>query len=93
MFKYIKTNKFFFICVSIIFIASFLASLIQTSFGAVDIKLKQLKTDDGQTLVYDLYKPKSADVFNKVPFIVVVPGVFIAANKIQLLTWALPLFS
>ena len=74
MFKYIKTNKFFFICVSIIFIASFLASLIQTSFGAVDIKLKQLKTDDGQTLVYDLYKPKSADVFNKVPFIVVVPG-------------------
>ena len=74
MFKYIKTNKFFFICVSIIFIASFLASLIQTSFGTVDIKLKQLKTDDGQTLVYDLYKPKSADVFNKVPFIVVVPG-------------------
>ncbi len=74
MFKYIKTNKFFFVCASIIFIASFLASIIQTSFGAVDIKLKQLKTDDGQTLVYDLYKPKSADVFNKVPFIVVVPG-------------------
>ena len=74
MANYIKSNKFLFVCIGIIFIASFFASMIQTSFSNVDIELKKLKTDNGQTLVYDLYKPKLADSSNKVPFIVVVPG-------------------
>ena len=74
MANYIKNNKFLFVCIGIIFIASFFASMIQTSFGNVDIELKKLKTDNDQTLVYDLYKPKLADSSNKVPFIVVVPG-------------------
>ena len=74
MANYIKNNKFLFVCIGIIFIASFFASMIQTSFSNVDIELKKLKTDNGQTLVYDLYKPKLADSSNKVPFIVVVPG-------------------
>ena len=74
MFQYIKKNKFFFICICIIFISSFFASIIQTSFGNVSIELKSLKTDNGQTLVYDLYRPKLADSSTKVPFVVVVPG-------------------
>ena len=74
MVNHIKSNKFLFICIGIIFIASFFASIIQTSFGSVNIQLKKLETDDGQTLVYDLYKPKSANISNKVPFVVVVPG-------------------
>ena len=74
MIKYIKTNKFFFICLSIIFVSSFLASFIQSGFGKVSIELKQLKTDDGQTLVYDLYKPKLSNSENKVPLVIVVPG-------------------
>ena len=74
MFQYIKKNKFFFICICIIFISSFFASIIQTSFGNVYIELKKLETDDGQSLVYDLYKPESADSSNQVPFVVVVPG-------------------
>ncbi len=74
MIKYIKTNKFFFICLTIIFVSSFLASLIQSGFGKVSIELKQLKTDDGQTLVYDLYKPKLSNSENKVPLVIVVPG-------------------
>ena len=74
MINYIKTNKLFFICLTIIFISSFLASIVQTSFGNVSIELKSLKTDNGQTLVYDLYKPKLADSSTKVPFVVVVPG-------------------
>ena len=74
MIKYIKTNKFFFICLTIIFVSSFLASFIQSGFGKVSLELKQLKTDDGQTLVYDLYKPKLSNSENKVPLIVVVPG-------------------
>ena len=74
MIKYIKTNKFLFICLSIIFISSFFASLIKTNFGSVKIELRNLQTDEGQNLVYDLYKPKAANADNKVPFIVVVPG-------------------
>ena len=74
MIKHIKTKKFFFICLTIIFISSFLASLIQSDFGKVSVELKQLKTDNGQTLVYDLYRPKFSNIENKVPFIIVVPG-------------------
>ena len=62
------------LCLGIIFLSSFFASIIQTGFGSVDIELKELKTDDGQTLVYDLYKPKLANSSDKVPFVVVVPG-------------------
>ena len=74
MVNHIKSNKFLFICIGIIFIASFFASIVQTGFGNVNIQLKKLETDDGQTLVYDLYKPKLANISNKVPFVVVVPG-------------------
>jgi len=74
MVNHIKSNKFLFVCICIIFISSFFASIVQTSFGNVNIQLKKLETDNGQTLVYDLYKPKLADSANKVPFIVVVPG-------------------
>ena len=74
MVNHIKSNKFLFICIGIIFIASFFASIVQTGFGNINIQLKKLETDDGQTLVYDLYKPKSANISNKVPFVVVVPG-------------------
>ena len=72
--NYIKTNKLFFICLILIFISSFLASIVQTSFGNVKIELQSLSTDDGQTLVYDSYKPKEASIDNKVPFVIVVPG-------------------
>ena len=74
MIKHIKRNKFLFICISIIFIGSYFASLIQTSLGKVEIELKSLEAYDGQTLVYDLYKPKIATKENKVPFVIVVPG-------------------
>ncbi|MFL2713512.1 MAG: alpha/beta hydrolase family protein [Gammaproteobacteria bacterium] len=72
--NYIKTNKLFFTCLIIIFVSSFMASIVQTSFGTVKIELQKLSTDDGQTLVYDLYKPKQANIDNKVPFVIVVPG-------------------
>ena len=74
MMKYIKTNKFFFICLSTIFLSSFFASLIQTDFGNVNITLENLKTDNGQNLVYDLYVPKSATIDSKSPLVIVVPG-------------------
>ena len=58
----------------IIVICSFLASLVQTSFGKVDIKSFVLPTQNGQHLVYDLYRPESASKENKAPFVIVVPG-------------------
>ena len=74
MINYLKTNKYLFICVFIILISSFIASTIQSSFGKVSVEVKKLQTYDGQTLVYDLYKPRVANSSNKVPFVVVVPG-------------------
>jgi hypothetical protein len=74
MINYLKTNKYLFICVFIILISSFIASTIQSSFGKVSVEVQKLQTDNGQTLVYDLYKPRVADSSNKVPFVVVVPG-------------------
>ena len=58
----------------IIVICSFLASLVQPSFGKVDIKSFVLPTQNGQHLVYDLYRPESASKENKAPFVIVVPG-------------------
>ena len=74
MINFIKANRFLFSCLTIIFLSSFIASIVQSSFTKVEIVLKELKTDDGQSLVYDLYKPKIANIDNKVPFVIVVPG-------------------
>ena len=74
MFNYIKKHKSLLVCFAILLSSSFLASLVQTSFGKVDIELMNLETPDGQKLVYDLYKPSIATAENQVPFIVVVPG-------------------
>ena len=74
MLHHLKNNKSLLVCLSILLISSFLGSMIQTDFGNTKILLKELKTPEGQTLVYDLYKPKSASENNQAPFIVVVPG-------------------
>ena len=74
MFNYIKKHKSLLVCFVLLLSSSFLASLVQTSFGKVDIELMSLETPDGQKLVYDLYKPSIATAENQVPFIVVVPG-------------------
>ena len=74
MITLLNKNKLFLYCLVVIISSSFFASLIQTSFGKVDVKLMNLKTPDGQNLVYDLYKPSIATENDKKPFIVVVPG-------------------
>ena len=66
--------KFLLKCISLILFCSFSASLIQSNFGKVDVSSMKLPTDNGQHLVFDLYKPNSATSKNKVPFIIVVPG-------------------
>ena len=74
MINFVKANRFLFSCLTIIFLSSFVASLVQSSFTKVEIELKELKTNNGQSLIYDLYKPKISNKDNKVPFVIVVPG-------------------
>ena len=61
-------------CLLVIVVSSFLASLIQTNFGKVDITLERLDTDNSQYIYYDLYRPKTATSDNKAPFIAIIPG-------------------
>lgn len=61
-------------CLLALVISSFLASIIQTNFGKVDITLERLDTKNSQYIYYDLYKPKTATAENKAPFIAIIPG-------------------
>ena len=67
-------NKNLIALATLILIFSFLASLILTSFGTVEVKSLRLNTQNNQFIIYDLYKPKSASTKNKAPFIAVIPG-------------------
>ena len=72
--NFIKTNKLLIGLASSILFFSFLASLILTSFGNVEVKSLRLDTDKGQYIVYDLFRPKSAKPESKAPFIAIIPG-------------------
>ena len=61
-------------CLIVLIISSFLASIIQTNFGKVDVTLERLDTENSQYIYYDLYKPKTATPENKAPFIAIIPG-------------------
>ena len=67
-------NKNLIALATLILIFSFLASLILTSFGTVEVKSLRFNTQNNQFIIYDLYKPKSASAENKAPFIAVIPG-------------------
>mgnify|MGYP001172483345 FL=1 len=58
----------------IILLCSFIASMIQSDFGKVEVNSIKIHTNNGQHLVFDLYKPHSATKNNQAPFIIVVPG-------------------
>lgn len=58
----------------IIFAASWLSSCIQTVGGKVNVESIKIPTQNGQSVVADLFKPLSATSETPAPFIVVVPG-------------------
>ncbi len=58
----------------IIFVSSWIASRIQTSGGAVDVRSMKIPTQNGQWVVADWFKPRTATVDSPAPFIVVIPG-------------------
>lgn len=70
----LKENKTLIALASLIFLFSYLASLFLTSFGSVEVKSLRLDTQNGQYIIYDLYKPKTATKDSKAPFIAIIPG-------------------
>jgi hypothetical protein len=62
------------VALSVVVLASFAASRIQTSGGSVDVRDIVLPTQNGQWLAADLFKPKTATSKNPAPLVVVVPG-------------------
>ncbi|MDX2428800.1 MAG: hypothetical protein QNK22_08930 [Xanthomonadales bacterium] len=58
----------------VVFLASFLASKIQNSGGRVHVQDIKIPTQNGQWLVADLYKPRSATSETPAPLVVVIPG-------------------
>ena len=70
----LQRNKILITLIALILFFSYLASLILTSFGSVEVKTLRLDTQNNQYLIYDLYKPKIASKENKAPFIAIIPG-------------------
>ena len=58
----------------VLLLASFIASLIQNSGGRVSVQDIKIPTHNGQWVVADLYKPRSASRDNPAPLVVVIPG-------------------
>ena len=63
-----------FITFLIIILSSFIASMIQSSWGDVNVQTIKFPTQNGQWVVADLYKPFSATSENPAPLIIVIPG-------------------
>ncbi|HEY5775977.1 MAG TPA: alpha/beta fold hydrolase [Xanthomonadales bacterium] len=58
----------------VVFIASFIASAVQDSGGSVHVQDIKIPTQNGQWVVADLYKPRTATKETPAPLVVVVPG-------------------
>jgi len=58
----------------IAFVASLVASLVQTAGGRVQVQSVRLPTQNGQWLVADLFKPRTASAEQPAPLVIVVPG-------------------
>ncbi|MGB5629644.1 MAG: prolyl oligopeptidase family serine peptidase [Woeseiaceae bacterium] len=58
----------------VVLVASWLASLVQTAGGRVHVESIKIPAQNGQSVVADLFKPRSATADTPAPFIVVVPG-------------------
>jgi len=69
-----RSHRFLLVCIGIILAAGFLASRVQDSWGAVQVTGIKVPTQNGQWVVGDLFRPRSATADNPAPAVVVVPG-------------------
>jgi hypothetical protein len=68
------TRKLLLIALLVVFLSSFIASQIQTSGGLVDVRDIKIPTQNGQWVVADLFKPRTATSESPAPLVVVIPG-------------------
>ena len=68
------SKKLLLISLMVVLLASFIASAIQSSGGRVQVMDIKIPTHNGQWVVADLYKPRSATSKNPAPLVVVIPG-------------------
>jgi len=69
-----SSNKLLLVCLSVVVLANVFVSRIQSSFGDVQVRDIKIPAHNGQWVVGDLFKPKSATSEQPAPLIVVVPG-------------------
>ena len=67
-------NKLLWILLAIVVISSFAAARVQTAGGDIQVQSIKIPTQNGQWLVADLFKPRSATSDSPAPLVVVVPG-------------------
>jgi len=68
------SRRVLFVSLLVILFASLIASQIQSSAGRVTVQDIKIPTHNGQWVVADLYKPRSATSENPAPLVVVIPG-------------------
>ncbi len=68
------SDRLLFACIAVVVLSSFLVSRIQSSFGDVQVRDIKIPTQNGQWVVGDLFKPRSATSDDPAPLIVIVPG-------------------
>jgi len=68
------SKRLLLISLLVVLLASFLASKVQNSGGRVHVQDIKIPTQNGQWVVADLYRPRSASRENPAPLVVVVPG-------------------
>ena len=69
-----SSKRLLLIALLVVFFSSLIASQIQTSGGRVDVRDIKIPTHNGQWVVADLFKPRSATSENPAPLVVVIPG-------------------
>ena len=61
-------------CLLVLFLAGWIASEVQSDWGRVHVQSIKIPTQNGQWVVADLFRPRSATAESPAPFIAVVPG-------------------
>ena len=69
-----KGRGLFLGCLAVVMLSSFLASRIQSDGGRVQVVDIKIPTHNGQWVVGDLFRPRTATAENPAPLVVVVPG-------------------
>jgi hypothetical protein len=62
------------VCVAVVLLSSLLASRIQSAGGRVQVEEIKIPTHNGQWVVGDLFRPRTATAETPAPLVVVVPG-------------------